>query len=169
MARVEHVQELKKINPKATYLLLISPDEIPHLAIVQAGNYFSLTHKKVLINESFKPYFALLKRTKRKMLFIEVKAERDNLESVFKQFTKASPNATTCLVPVQQFLLNESKAEFVYELIPELQAANLILGSYHINLADDLTELGDFNLNEYSKEAIFSYIDSLNTKHAKRG
>lgn len=168
MARLEQVQKITKINPKATYLLLISPDEIPHLAIVQDGNYFSLTHKKVIINEPFSPYFSFLKRTKRKMLFLEVRTNRTDLESVFKQYTKAAPNEMTCLVPVQQYLLKDSQSEFVYELIPELQAANLIQAVYQLNLEEDLTESGDFNLNEYSKAAIFSYIDSLNSKHVKR-
>lgn len=168
MAKVKDVKQLAELNDSATYLLLISPEKIPHLAVICHGKYFSLTHKKVVMNEPFEPYFRYLKKSGRKMLFIELNLDLIDFEAYFSRYTRAGLEADTCLVPIKESVLPFSKAQFVFELIPDLYNADKIKNAFHLNLAADLTDLGDFNLSIYPKEAIFSYIESLNQKYAKR-
>lgn len=168
MTELHNILPLKKIDNQATYLLLISPDQIPHLAIVHQGNYYSLTHKKAIVHEPFKPYYSFLKRSGRKMLFLKLNGEQDNFEAIFSKHTRAAAQENTCLIPVKESLLPSSKAEFVYQLIPELQAEEMIVAIYHLNMENDLMANNGFIMTEYSKNAIFDYIDSLNEKHAKR-
>ena len=168
MAVIKKMKQLDKLDLSATYLLLISPENIPHLAIVSEGKYYSLTHKKSFIAEPFGPYFNFLKRANRKMIFIEFSDPIVNPEEIFGRYQKADMDSTTCLLPVKDCLLPGSAAGFVYELVPELYAANKIKQAFHVNMEYDLTDLGDFNLSIYPKEAIFSYIESLNEKYVKR-
>lgn len=168
MPKVIGLKKLDVINPSSTYLLLISPETIPHLALVHKGAYFSLTHKKSIIGEEFQPYFNFLNRAKRKMIFIEIQNVVNDPLGAFRAYSKANKEEITCLFPVKDCLLPESKAEFIYELIPDLYLAGKVADAFHVSLEDDLTDLGDFNLSIYPKEAIFSYIESLNQKYVKR-
>lgn len=169
MAKINDLKELDVLDMSATYLLLISPEYIPHLALVKDGKYFSLTHKKAFVNDPFEPYFNFLKRSNRKMIFIELEENVADPSFVFGNYEKATVGATTCLMPIKDCVLPESNAGFIFELVPELYLNKKIRATYHLNMENDLTDLGDFNLSEYSKEAIFSYIESLNEKYAKRG
>lgn len=168
MPKIIGLQKLDVFNPSSTYLLLISPEKIPHLALVYKGDYYSLTHKKAIVGEAFQPYFNFLKRANRKMVFIEIMDAINDPQTVFKSYSKADRDKTTCLFPIKDCLLPESKADFVYELIPYLYLAGKIKSAFHVNLQDNLTDLGDFNLSVYPKNAIFSYIESLNEKYVKR-
>jgi len=169
MAKIQGIKKLGKLNLSSTYILLISPEYIPHLALVTKGKYFSLTHKKAFMNESFDPYFKFLRRSKRKMLFIELEGDLLDPEDVFSRYEKASVGSTTCLLPVRECVLPRSKAGFIFELVPDLYEGGKIKGAYQVNMDDDINDLGEFNLTVYDKEAIFSYIESLNEKYAKRG
>ncbi|MFT5823582.1 MAG: hypothetical protein ACI8ZM_004844 [Crocinitomix sp.] len=168
MPKVINLQKLDEVKPSSIYLVLISPEAIPHLALVHKGKYFSLTHKKSIIGELFQPYYNFLNRSNRKMIFIEIKGDIVDPAVMFAEYSKANMDAITCLLPIKDCLLPESKAEFVYELIPDLYLGGKISGAFHINLEEDLTDLGDFNLSVYPKKAIFSYIESLNEKYVKR-
>lgn len=168
MPKVIDLQKLEEVNPSSVYLVLISPEAIPHLALVHKGKYYSLTHKKSIIGELFQPYYNFLSRSNRKMIFIEIIDDISDPEEMFAEYTKANMEAITCLLPIKDCLLPKSKAEFIYELIPDLYLAGKISGAFYVNLEDDLTDLGDFNLSVYPKKAIFSYIESLNEKYVKR-
>ncbi len=168
MPIIKEIEPLESINDERTYLLLISPERIPHLGVVSQGKYYSLTHKKSIVGEVFQPYFNFLKRSDRKMIFIELKNCSLTPADTFGRFEKAKENGDTCLYPVRDFVLSESSASFVYELIPELYLHGKIEASFHVNMEDDIEIDKDFKLSIYSKEAIFSYIESLNEKYAKR-
>ena len=168
MTTIKNLKPLTGVDASATYLILISPENIPHLAIVHKGLYYSWTHKKVIISEPFKPYFNFLKRANRKMIFIALKDLNLNLESNFLRYKEIKDKTITCLLPIKDSLLPKSKADFIFELIPELYASNLIKESFYVNMKEDLNEFGDFLLSKYSKQAIYSYIESLNEKYAKR-
>jgi len=168
MTRIKNVIDWNGIQSNSTYLLLISPEKIPHLALVSKGGYFSLTHKKSIISEPFEPYLAFLERSLKRMLFVELTINPEELEDIFKQYQQVNTENITCLFPIRQAILPESKAEFVYDLIPELEENGLVKAIYHINMRDLLSENRDFELSAYSKTAIFAYIESLNHKYAKR-
>lgn len=168
MPKVQSVQPFTHLDSKKCYLLLISPEKMPHLALVNRKGYYSLTHKKSIVGDYFDPYLAFFKRTKRRLLFLELVDIEESPASVFGEYTKVDTSKTTCLTPVKKVVLSKSEADFVYELIPELYKENRIANAYQLNMDDLLDELGDFNLVEYPKSAIFDYIKSLNEKHAKR-
>ena len=165
MYSVKGVKPLNQKDFPGQYLVLINPEKIPHLIVVQGNKYFSLTNSESIVNENFKPYFSKLKRAKRKLLLFELKPSKIDLAAVFEQYKSVNTESITCLVPVKESLLKNSNAKFVFELIPELYEANLINSALQLNLEDELTSLGEFNLNTYSLEDIFNYIKHLNSKH----
>jgi len=157
------------MNPAATYLVLINPEKIPHLGIVQNGKYFSLTYKKAQIGEDFKPYFNFLKKTGRRLLFIALEGKLNEIRDIFEQYDKAVVGKTTCLHPIREAVKPGSRANYIFELLPELEEDQLITGCYHTNMDDLLGEDESFELSTYDKDAIDQYIQTLNEKHAKRG
>lgn len=169
MYRIKNIQPLNWIKPAANYLVLISPESIPHLAIVSKGRYYSLTHKKAQVGEDFKPYFDFLKRTKRKVLFIKFDADIEDVESVFQQYEKAVVGKITCLHPIKNILAPKSKADYIFDLLPELESRGIIEESFQINMEDLIDSNNRFVLNTYDKDDIYAYIETLNEKYAKRG
>ncbi len=169
MYRLENINALNWINPAGSYLVLISPEAIPHLAILHKGRYFSLTHKKAHVNEDFKPYFDFLKRTGRSVLFVRLNHEMHEIQAAFEQYEKAVVGKTTCLHPIRDLLAPRSHAAYIFELLPELESKGMVAETQHINMDDLLDQKGGFELNTYDKDSIFAYIETLNEKHAKRG
>ena len=169
MYKVAGVKSLNWLNPSANYLILINPEKIPHLGLIKKGHYYSLTYKKTQLKEPFKPYFNFLKRSGRAMLFLEIKTDLDEVEEVFERYEKAVVGKTTCLHPIRETILPSSQANFIYELLPELEQIEVIGQAFHVNMDDLLDENLDFTLSTYDKNSIYSYIETLNEKHAKRG
>jgi len=165
---IKAIEKWDEVNPESTYLMLISPQDIPHLVLVSKNLYYSLTHKKAVVDEPLKPYLKFLQRSGKPVLIVELRVEPLGLSTVFGRYQKANSDEITCLFPIREAILPDSKANFVYELIPELVDQNLINAFYQLNMDDMLNEFNDFELSTYSKEAIFSYIESLNEKYAKR-
>ncbi|MCH2234749.1 MAG: hypothetical protein MK078_10920 [Crocinitomicaceae bacterium] len=165
MYKVQEVKTLLDNEFSGQYLVLINPEKIPHLIVVKNNKYFSLTNKESIINEDFGPYLEKLKRAKRKILFIKLNDSEANLEETFRKYSSVNTDSITCLLPVKESLLKNSDAKFVFELIPELYANNLVDSVYQLNMERDLTELGDFNLNTYSLQDIFNYINHLNKRN----
>ncbi|MBK9591605.1 MAG: hypothetical protein IPO32_08865 [Crocinitomicaceae bacterium] len=69
---------------------------------------------------------------------------------------------------MKETILENSKAEFVFELIQELQNAERITQVYQMNMEPDFKDQNSFNLREYTKDSIFTYIQALNEKHTKK-
>jgi len=168
MTQLSNVIPFPGAEKNKTYLLLISPESIPHLCLIHGGLYYSLTYKECENARDFATYLHFLVRAKRKLLFVEVDQAAQNPWAVFKKYEKLAGSGLTCLQPVKESLLENSKAEFVFELVQELQKANRIKQVYHMNMEPDFKDQDFFNLREYSKESIFTYIQALNEKHAKK-
>lgn len=168
MATLTDIIPFPGVVKESTYLLLISPESIPHLCIVHGGLYYSLTYRGCEIGKDFSVYLQALVRGKRKMLFIEIPGVITNPWNIFKKYEKLSDTDLTCIVPVKETLMPQSSAEFVFELIPELKEQGRIRAVYHLNMESDLHKSAEFTLREYSKEAIYTYIKSLNERELKR-
>ena len=109
-----------------------------------------------------------VREQKRKMLFLELDKIEENPWSVFTRYEKLAGSGLTCLQPVKETIAPNSKAEFVFELVRELQINERITNAYHLNMEPDFKSQDFFSLREYSKEAIFTYIQALNEKHSKK-
>jgi hypothetical protein len=168
MVKIVKPLKFTGFNNEDAYLLLISPHEIPHLVLLNKGKYFSLTYKKSVIAENFDAYLEFLKKNKKKIIFFQLRAIKPDIEKAFQEFKSVNTTAVTCLIPIRNHLLPASKAKYVFELVPELYQNKEIKAAYQLNMEDVLDENGDFELNEYTVDDIFSYIKKLKDRHAER-
>ncbi|MCB9222827.1 MAG: hypothetical protein R2780_10850 [Crocinitomicaceae bacterium] len=152
---------------EGSFLVLVSPEKIPHLIYLQDERYYSLTYKGVELAFSFLPYLERLLRTNKKMIFLELNTKGNEPFNVFSQFEEAGYESTTCLDPIKSILLPESKARMVFEFIPELYENGMIKSAFHIGLDDLVDADNDFELNEYSREEVINYIDLLKGKYVE--
>lgn len=168
MAEIKNVQEGFYDLDEGAYLLLINPTKIPHLVYLQDGRYYSLTYEGVELGYSFAPYFERLIRTGKQIIFLELVNSNHNPFTVFSEYLAAGDNATTCFYPIKQMLLPESKAELIFQLIPELYENKLINSAKHFRLAAHLDAAQNFKLSTYNKADVDAYINSLKSKYAER-
>ena len=166
MSKILRPRQLPTFKKEQAYLVLINPDKIPHLVLVDQNKYFALTYKESIIGKDFEVYFESLKRAKKKVLFVELNLSLKVAREVFQKYDVAGENS--CFVPIKEVLLPTSQASFIFQLIPELYEQNLISKAHHLNLQPDLDDLGDFKMTTYSKDDIYSYIQSLKERNAQR-
>jgi hypothetical protein len=168
MTKIKSIKEGLVDFESGSYLVLINPERIPHLVFLKDGRYYSLTYKGVELAFSFAPYIERLVRTKKKIIFLELTITADEPFKVFNEYIEAGHQNTTCFYPIKQLVLSDSKAEMIYQLIPDLYENNLIKSASHLGLNDLLDEDDSFVLNEYSKQDIIDYIQALKNRYAER-
>ena len=168
MSEVIDLKPFEGLEIDGTYILLVHPQTIPHLMFIHHENYFSLTHKDVEVNLPIKPLMKKLTRLNKRMVFIKIKKMDIDPIRIFSKYEKVDDQLITCLYPIKELLLPDSKAEMIFELIPELYENGLVESASQYNLTEYLDSTGNFTLNEYKKQAIFSYIEQLNKQDAGR-
>ena len=168
MTKIKNVQQGIPDIDEGCYLLLINPEEIPHLVYLQDGRYYSLTYKGVELAFSFLPYLERLIRTNKKMLFVELSVENLPAFKVFTEYLAAGEHGATCFYPVRELLLPESNAELIFDLIPELYLNNLVKSAMQLNMPELLDDQSDFEMSEYTKSDVQAYISKLKDKYAER-
>lgn len=168
MAKVIVPEEFRTLENDKSYLVLIHPETIPHLALIVNNKYYSLTYLEAEIGLDAPQLLTKLIRANKKLLLLELKQNITQVAKVFAQFESVDTSRTSCFIPVKQLLIPNSQAEMVHQLIPELYEAQFIAKSYHKNLENLLNKNGDFELRSYTKEMIFSYIQALKNNHARR-
>jgi hypothetical protein len=168
MSIFDNVLPFPGADKNATYLLLVSPESIPHLVLVHNTLCYSLTYRECEIGKDFGVYLQALVRAKRKMLFVELSGIEENPWTIFQRYAQLTGTGLTCIVPVKETILPGSKAEFVFELIPDLQDQGKIKQVYHLNMEPEFKKSATFTLRQYKKEAIYAYIQALNERDLKR-
>ena len=158
----------KGFESSKTYLVLVSAEKIPHLVLVSEEKYYSLTYKEAELEKDAKHYLELLERLNKTVLFFELAESLGNVRATFSNYLSANTKDTTCFVPVKQLLAPSSKAEMIFQLIPELIDNKKIADCFHLRLNNYLSETGEFTLRTYTKEMIFLYIQQLKDKDARR-
>jgi len=151
-----------------TYILLISPDQIPHVAIVHRMKYYSLANFGLISGEDFGPYLKALKRLKKGLIFLDLGELETSPENGFRKYDKAVAGGPTCLAPIKDFVHPESKAQFAFEFVPELYAAGKIIAASQLNFSDKIDDKGNFRMSVYSHSDIDQYIHSINEENARR-
>ncbi|WP_027421326.1 hypothetical protein [Crocinitomix catalasitica] len=165
--KIKPVLPFQDFQLSGSYLVLISPDKIPHLILVQNKKYYSLTYKKSIVGDDFEPFLNVLTKKQYPLIFIELAQKDYIVEREFLKYAHVDTETITCLQPIKNVLLPNSQADFIFEFIPDLAKVNLILNYYQINSTHLLNEDNSFNLKEYSKSDIFKHIESLNLKHVE--
>ncbi|UKN01848.1 hypothetical protein K6119_19175 [Paracrocinitomix mangrovi] len=167
MTKIRNIKSVLPEFTSGTYLVLVNPENIPHLVLLHQGKYYSLTYEGVEVGKDFGPYFEKLKRLNKKILFVTIDGLKKDPENVFSKYLFASKEEASCLSPIKELLLEDSNANLIFELMPELYAQKMIGDTFQIGM-HDLIEDGQFNMSKYSKTDVDNYIQSLRNKYVER-
>ena len=167
MSKILNLKEELCDLDAGTYLVLVEPQNIPHLVFLQDGRYYSLTYKGTELGFSFPPYLEKLIRLQKKIIFLEVEHSEQSAFQVFSDYVAAGENDQTCFYPIKQLLLPNSQANMIFELVPELYANGLIKEALHQGMSENLDESGDYQMSTYSKADILDHIANLKEKYAE--
>ncbi len=105
------------------------------------------------------------------MIFCELNfpISLNKAKDIFQNYGILEENKT-CLGPVKKTIESELKlnihADFIFELLPFLEAKNLVNNYFHYGLNDHILD-NYFQLHKYSKDEIISCIRDLQFLDAK--
>lgn len=159
--------ELVEISADGFYFILINPNiSFPHLALVYHNYYFSLSIKKLSLEEDFSSRWSSLLRSKQRLLIFQLKDEfkqeaaLDVLNNSFNSDESLSKKGVTCLNPIRRALSNlyqlDYNAETVLDLLPQIIHTNNVLHCYSSGIPK-----GNFVLNTYSRIDVQTHIAAL--------
>ena len=137
----------------------------PHVSLIIDGRYYSCSASSVKSNLSFRKIFNKLKIRKYLMLLCELNLPLSLIkaENIFQNYGVLKENKT-CLGPVKKTIESELdlniQADFIFELLPFLEAKNIINNYSHYGLNEDIQD-NYFYLSKYSKNEIISCIRDL--------
>lgn len=167
MAEIKNIEGGMYDLDEGSYLILVNPEKIPHLVYLQDGRYYSLTYKGIELAYSFFPYLEKLVRAQKKFIVLEMDVIDKSPFQVFSKYLETYEEST-CFYPVRDLLAENSKAEMIFELIPELYDLDVIKSARHFGMEDLIDKNGNFKMSEYSLEEIKSYIAKLKSKYVER-
>jgi hypothetical protein len=166
---LDQVQEMDQQRlKKGTYILLLNANKVPpHLGLISEGKYYSLTANESQIAVDGSSIWRMVQTKQIPALFIEVNSfgSEEILADVFGQFERAIPGKVSCLQPLKSYFssvhqISMNSVNYVFDLVEQLEAHDLLLGSYHQYLENDLIN-GSFTMITYSMEEIYDRITKL--------
>lgn len=154
---------------KGLYLVIVHANRIPpHIGIIVDKTYHSLTIKGQEINV---PVEALIRnKNQRKIasVFVKIKKHpvfsdnylKEHFISNVLQFNKVEVGKATCLSPIklffeENFAIDTSAVNYVFDLLPQLEAKGLIE-----NVSSLFIDEKEFQLPVYNMEQLNKGIDA---------
>lgn len=147
----------------------------PHLGIIFNGKLYDITLQEPNLGVDASVFLTSIIKKFTKTIFFEIhqpkESEEENLilslKDAIKQFQKIS-ETTSCISPLKFFFnedyqLNTSQVNFIFDLIPLLIENQLIINTYHLNLERNINQ-NEFLLKTYTKEDILNCLEALNRK-----
>jgi hypothetical protein len=150
---------------KGIHLVILHATRIPpHIGIIAAGKYHSLTIKGQEVNQSAEALIKNIRIRKIPALFIKIKPHltfsTDYLNEHFIQdvrhFSKVEINASTCLSPVKLFFagvygLSLDNINYIFELLPLLEKEGILGSSSALFVNETRFQLPVYDLNQINK------------------
>lgn len=153
------------------YLLLLNVARVPpHLAIAVDGKLFTLSVKGPTVESDLASLLRTIRHRSIESIFIRLKIPPhfsiEEVRSEIKKNVLAYPRVdiglATCLAPIKDFCssiysIDVQKVSFIYELLPKLEAIDVLGGCYQINLEKHLQE-GNYVFSSYTMDDINAEI-----------
>ena len=148
------------------YLILLHANRIPpHLIVLVGGKVFTLTVKGATIDSDLAPLLRLIRKNNIETVFVRLNIPQlftvEQLRAEIRKFILAYPRVevgiATCLDPIKQFCGNvydrsASQVNFIYELLPKLEALKVVQACYQLNmepwLKSDAYEISPYSMND---------------------
>jgi hypothetical protein len=154
------------------YLVLLYANRIPpHLLIAINGKTFTLSVKGASVDGELAALLTLIRKKNIETIFIRLSLPAlftlDQLKEQIRACTLAYPSAdigiATCLSPIKDFChsiyeTEKQNVNLIFDLLPQLQAKNIIKECYQINLNHLVKESNTFKIKIYQVNDVFEAI-----------
>lgn len=174
---VEQIRAAKAddLNSGVWLMLYHAEQRPPHIILVIAGEYFSISVKGNKNRESISGLLRNIQQKNHRVLAIKVKVtgSPESLQqkafSIFSSYSTPVAGSVSCLFPVRQFFAETiaadlSTSSFVFELFSMLKSAGRIGTSIHFNMVDLLEADHTFALKTYSADDINRCIEGFSNE-----
>jgi hypothetical protein len=138
----------------------------PHLAVTVNGKLFTLSVKGPTVEGDLRPLLRMIRQRAIETIFIKLSVPHlftvHQLNEEIRKYVLAYPRVdvglATCLAPIRDFCGSVYHAEtrnvnFIYDLLPRLEALNVIDTCYHLNL-DRYLHKETFLMRKYTMDDI---------------
>ena len=161
------ILNLKPLNEQelyqGVYLLILNARTVPpHLSLTVSGKVYGINTKGPTFDKDVNLYLNYIKKHTIESVFIQLKlpvlyTDEDMLSSVrevIKAYPRVDVGEATCLSPIKDFMSSAYQTEvhdvhLLFDLLPKLQAQNVIEGYYQMNL-DEAMRKGELLMKRYS-------------------
>jgi len=153
----------------------------PHIGLVIDKQYHSLTIKGAELNVATASLVRTIHQRKIPTVFIQLQPHATYSAAYLKEhfilniqeFPKVDVNIATCLSPIKRFLeetylLSLQQINYLYELIPFLDEAQLILSTSAINIDESTFKLPIYNLSELNNGIAKAHQEAVQIKNATK-
>jgi hypothetical protein len=153
----------------------------PHIGLIIDKQYHSLTIKGAELNIAVTSLLRTVHQRKIPTLFIQLKPHSTFSASYLKEhfiinvqeYPKVDVNIATCLSPIKRFLeetylLSCQQINYLYELVPFLDEAQLILSISALNIDESTFKLPIYNLSELNNGIAKAHQEAVQIKNATK-
>jgi len=164
---LENIKPFSTLKTDVTYIVIQAVDSIPpHISLINKGQYFSVSARKVLTNKDASITISKINRSKIPTLFVALKTLISDT-IINQNFENSTPltKGTSCLQPIlnscEEAGIQTNNAAFIFELIPFLNSNLEVQDTFHLN-CDAILLNNSLPLNTYGvkevEQAIFNTI-----------
>jgi hypothetical protein len=176
---LEHIQtgRAKDLNEDVFILLLHAGRVPPHIGMVAAGLYHSLSVKGQDLDVPLETLLKSISLRKIPTLFIKLNAHpefdvqtlSDRFKTEVMRYKRVDVGVATCLSPLKSFFsanwqVNTSELNYLYELLPVLEEQSILGTVLSLNM-DSMTESGCFTLPYYTMNEINNGIEAVRSEY----
>jgi hypothetical protein len=153
----------------------------PHIGLIIDKQYHSLTIKGAELNVATASLVRTIHQRKIPTVFIQLQPHATYSAAYLKEhfilniqeFPKVDVNIATCLSPIKRFLeetylLSLQQINYLYELIPFLDEAQLILSTAALNIDESTFKLPIYNLSELNNGIAKAHQEAVQIKNATK-
>lgn len=147
---------------EGVYLLILNARHVPpHLALTVSGKVYGISTKGPSFDKDVKVYLNHIKKYQTETVFVKLKLPSvytddqmlDKVRSIVKAYPRVDIGAATCLSPIKDFMSFNYQTEIhdvhlIFDLLPKLQAQNVIEGYFHMFLGEALLK-GELTMERY--------------------
>jgi len=170
----------KGLTKDAWLVILHASRTPPHIGLLIAGSYNSLTIKGQELNINITVLLKTIQQKKIETLFVKLKQhpvfsidyQKEICQYYIKQFTQVKAHEASCLSPIKLFLqefyaVDERKHELLFELIERLKQNEYIDVTRGLNISDKVDH-NEFSLPMYSNENLQEIIKTERSNYYKQ-
>jgi hypothetical protein len=165
----KNITPFKDFNVDKTYLVLFHVDKFPpHLGIVQANKYYSITIKEVELGLKTKSIIGVIQRKKIPSLILEIDDSINNIAPFYLKYSSLQDGMISCQTPIKEYFSTQNDfkvndIKVVFDLLDSL--IEKVRNVYQLNLDNKLSNNCSYLMERYSLAVLENHLQLLRDKN----